>query len=168
MGIGGGDGSSIRETPNYNSPEYAMGNPSGQLAVAGLYGLQGGTMEIASSKALGGLANFIGFGSGTGRVFWSGGNIAKNAAADFATANSGKTLEMTWVGKTLEYATAKTSYNTMKPFWDYASYSFGRGAQGSVNTFINQGAYRTGSIWNTVERPLLQSRGIGITAHLIK
>lgn len=47
---------SIRETPASNSPEVAMGNPSGRLAVAGLYGLQGGTMEIATSKALGALA----------------------------------------------------------------------------------------------------------------
>jgi hypothetical protein len=50
------DGSYIRETPASNSPEVAMGNPSGQLAVAGLYGLQGAAMEIGTSKALGILA----------------------------------------------------------------------------------------------------------------
>ncbi len=33
-----------------------MGNPSGRLAVAGLYGLQIGTADIAASKALGALA----------------------------------------------------------------------------------------------------------------
>ena len=53
LAFGHDDGSYIRETPNSNSPEVAMGNPSGQLAVAGLYGLQGGTAEIATSKALG-------------------------------------------------------------------------------------------------------------------
>jgi hypothetical protein len=50
------DGSYIRETPASNSPEVAMSNPSGQLAVAGLYGLQGAAMEIGTSKALGVLA----------------------------------------------------------------------------------------------------------------
>lgn len=159
---------SIRETPASNSPEVAMGNPSGQLAVAGLYGLQIGTSEIAASKVLEGVANFIGFGKGAGRVFRSGGDVAKNAAADYAVTNGGRTLEMTWVGRGLEYATEKTSYNTMKPFWDYASYSFGRGTQGTANEFINQARYRSGSIWDTVERPLLQSRGININAHLIK
>lgn len=168
LAFGHDDGSYIRETPNSNSPEVAMGNPSGQLAVAGLYGLQGGTAEIATSKALGGLANFVGFGKGAGRAFWSGGDIAKNAAIDYATANRGRSLEMTWVGRGLEYATEKTSYNTMKPFWDYASYSFGRGAERTANVFINQARYGSGSIWNTVERPLLQSRVININAHLIK
>ena len=168
MAFGHNDGSYIRETPASNSPEMAMGNPSGQLAVAGLTAMQWATTDIATSKALGGLANFVGFGKGVGRAFWSGGDIAKNAAIDYATANGGRSLEMTWVGRGLEYATEKTSYNTMKPFWDYASYSFGRGTEGTANVFINQARYRSGSIWNTVERPLLQSRGININAHLIK
>ncbi|MDR2206278.1 MAG: hypothetical protein LBE36_09020 [Flavobacteriaceae bacterium] len=47
------DGSYIRATPNSNSPEYAMSTPSGQLAVAGLYGLQGGTAGITTEFALG-------------------------------------------------------------------------------------------------------------------
>ncbi len=50
------NGSYIRETPASNSPEAAMGNPSGQLAVAGLYGLQGAVAEIGFSKALGAVA----------------------------------------------------------------------------------------------------------------
>lgn len=43
----------IRQTPATNSMEYAMTTPSGRLAVAGYYGLQGATMEIATSKAIG-------------------------------------------------------------------------------------------------------------------
>lgn len=43
---------SIRQPPNYNSPEYAKGNPSGKLAVAGLYGLQGGVSGIVTEAAL--------------------------------------------------------------------------------------------------------------------
>ncbi|ASW72834.1 sugar-binding protein [Chryseobacterium piperi] len=50
------NGSYIRETPASNSTEAAMGNPSGQLAVAGLYGLQGAAAEIGFSKALGAVA----------------------------------------------------------------------------------------------------------------
>ncbi|MBL1222496.1 RHS repeat-associated core domain-containing protein [Chryseobacterium sp. L7] len=46
----------VREIPASNSPEVAMGNPSGQLAVAGLYGLQGATTEIGFSKTIGVIA----------------------------------------------------------------------------------------------------------------
>lgn len=51
MAFGHNDGSYIRETPASNSPEMAMRNPSGQLAVAGLYALQGGTGGIATEYA---------------------------------------------------------------------------------------------------------------------
>ncbi len=47
-----GDGSYIRETPSLNSLEGAMSSPSGQLAVAGLYGLQGGLMGIGAELVL--------------------------------------------------------------------------------------------------------------------
>ncbi|SKB93622.1 RHS repeat-associated core domain-containing protein [Chryseobacterium balustinum] len=56
MAFGDPNAPTVRETPASNSPEVAMGNPSGQLAVAGLYGLQGAAMEIGTSKALGVLA----------------------------------------------------------------------------------------------------------------
>jgi RHS repeat-associated protein len=49
----------IRETPASNSPEVAMGNPAGQLAVAGLYGLQGAAAEIGVSKALGVISKVV-------------------------------------------------------------------------------------------------------------
>lgn len=124
--------------------------------------------EVAVAKIFGSSLNYLAYGSRLNRNFWSGGNIAKNEAMNHAISTGGTTLERTWVGNSLEYLTEKTSYSYMKPFWDYSSYSYANGARGSVNVFINQNAYRTSSIWNTVERPLLQTKGININANLIK
>lgn len=67
------------------------------------------------------------------RVFWSGGQAAKEAAADFATANGAKTLEMTTVGRALE----RLPYNRFTAkLWDAASAGFAATARGDANVFI--------------------------------
>jgi hypothetical protein len=67
LAFGHNDGSYIRETPASNSPEVAMGNPSGRLAVAGLTGMQMasggiGTEFLAAKTGLKFLSGFGGQG----------------------------------------------------------------------------------------------------------
>lgn len=78
-----GDGSYIRETPNYNSPEYAMSNPEGQLAVAGLYGLQGAVSGITTEAVLAkvGLA---------AKLYWSTASATGDALGGFGVQTSFK------------------------------------------------------------------------------
>jgi hypothetical protein len=52
----------------------------------------------------------LGVAKSVSRAFWSGGDIAKDAAGSFAVANGGKTLEMTRSGKALEWLTNAASY----------------------------------------------------------
>lgn len=52
--------------------------------------------------------------------------MAKSAAADFARASGGKTIEMTRTGRALEWLTNKTSYNLTKPLWERASATFAK------------------------------------------
>ena len=75
LGIGGSDKATsfIKEMPNMNSPEYAMSNPSGQLAVAGLYGMQGAASAIGTEFVLGKLGLSAGLSlSTTGSIAGDG------------------------------------------------------------------------------------------------
>jgi hypothetical protein len=104
-------------------------------------------------------------GAGAGRVFWSGGETAKDAAAAFASRTGGTTLEMTSAGRALE--SSSLPWAEAKPLWQSASGDFAKGAQGNVDVFFSRAA-RSDSIWTTIERPALQSNpGVtGITVHL--
>ena len=100
-----------------------------------------------------------------GRVFWSGGDMAKDAAATFARDTGGRTLELTRTGKTLEWLTDKTSYNLTKPLWDRASARFANGASGEAHVFFGPGAPSPMSIYSTIENPILQRNGVSIVSH---
>ncbi|MBC6368166.1 hypothetical protein DDT91_15320 [Algoriphagus sp. AK58] len=92
-----------------------------------------------------------------GRVFWSGGNLAREAAENFALSTGGRTLEMTLQGRLLTRLTNLTSYNVTAPLWRWASSSFARNAQGSVNVFQNANTgVRLNSVWRTSEYPILR------------
>lgn len=96
------------------------------------------------------------------RVFWSGGDVAKNAAADYARANGAKTLEMTLKGRALE----KLPYNkATAKLWDGASWLFARRASGDAHVFLGPNAPRPGSVFERIERPLLERRGNRIVPH---
>lgn len=103
------------------------------------------------------------------RVFWSGGDVAKNAAADYAGANGAKTLEMTLTGRALE----KIPYNRFtKPvtgkLWDAASWRFARSARGDAHVFFGPNAPRPGSVFARIEGPILDRRGNTILQHFLE
>lgn len=103
--------------------------------------------------------------SAAGRVFWSGGETAKQAAATFAGRGGGTTLEMTSVGRSLE--SAGLPWAEAKGLWQAASRDFAAGAGGKVDVFMSKVA-RPDSIWTTVERGALQANPAvtGIRYHL--
>jgi RHS repeat-associated protein len=108
------------------------------------------------------------FAADTTSVFWSGGDVAKNAAAEWAIANGGTTLEMTQSGQDLESITQDMDWTEAKPLWDNASEQFSSQALGEVHVFLGP-SYSTSanSIFNTIELPnLLQNQSVtGIVFH---
>ncbi|AZA86441.1 RHS repeat-associated core domain-containing protein [Chryseobacterium shandongense] len=113
--------------------------------------------------------------SNTNRVFWSGGGDALSAAMEYATTTGGTTLEMTGVGRTLSSIGKGTesilgrdlSWKVMKPLWQVTSKAYATGAKGTANVFINTARYNNGSIWRTLEAPILESNGIGFRYHYV-
>jgi hypothetical protein len=99
-----------------------------------------------------------------GRVFWSGGEEALNAAQKFASKNGMTTLEMTKAGKRLINAA-----NATENGWKYASQKFAQGAEGIVHVFT-KASVRADSIWKTIEEPILKSSSKvkEIIEHVIK
>lgn len=123
-------------------------------------------MLIAGVGGLGGAAETT--ETTMGRVFWSGGEDAMNAAKAFAEANGGTTLEMTSTGQQLTQATRGMDWLTKaKPLWQNASADFARGAQGEVNVFQNAAGVSLESIWRSTEFPILQQQGNPIIYHIV-
>jgi hypothetical protein len=104
--------------------------------------------------------------SATSRVFWSGGDIAKTAAADFAKVTGGKTLEMTFTGKIMNSVSPLLPRSVTGPIWNNLSTSFAKGASGSANFFTTPAGPRAGSIWSTIEKPILEQKKIPITTNV--
>ena len=103
--------------------------------------------------------------NGGSRVFWSGGDVAKNAAADYAKANGAKTLEMTLTGRILQRLPQGA---VPRKAWDLASARFARGATGDANVFFGPGAPWPTSTFVRVEAPILEQRGIPIMQHFLE
>lgn len=55
----------------------------------------------------------------------------------------------------------------MKPLWQVTSKAYATGAKGTANVFINTARYNNGSIWRTLEAPILESNGIGFRYHYV-
>jgi RHS repeat-associated protein len=106
--------------------------------------------------------------STTGRVFWSGGEVAKSGAADFAAANGMKTLEMTPKGGIMNTVSPFLPRSVSNPIWNNLSTNFAKGATGEVNFFTTAAGPRPSSIWLTVEQPILQSNGVNVITNIIK
>ena len=87
--------------------------------------------------------------SRTPQVFWSGGDIAKEAARKVAQDVGGKTLEMTKLGQHLE------KVNASMKMWSAASANFANSASGIVYSVQNSAGIRIQSIWATIEYPIL-------------
>ena len=95
--------------------------------------------------------------SSVSQVFWSGGDVAKNAAKQVANDVGGKALEMTRLGTYLEQIDAPYSA------WQAASSNFANVASDSSSAIYSiQNAAGVGlqSTWATIEYPLLQGRDI--------
>ena len=91
-------------------------------------------------------------------VFWSGGDVAKNAAAEFAKINGYTTLEMTRVGQYLE----GMAYNPKA--WELASYNFAHQVPNfsTVHAILYYPQMRENAIWYTQEIIELSKRMINI------
>ncbi|MGI8792044.1 MAG: hypothetical protein ACR2H3_02520 [Acidimicrobiales bacterium] len=101
------------------------------------------------------------------RVFWSGGQAAKQAAADYAVANGSKTLEMTAIGRMLErIPRGAVADRISKPLWDLASAGFAATARGEANVFIGSEFRGGASIFGRIEGPILNIKGNPILQHL--
>lgn len=98
------------------------------------------------------------------RVFWSGGDVAKNAAVEYARASGSKSLEMTLKGRALQ-----KSPQGMVPrkAWDLASGRFARGANGEAHVLFGSGAPWPSSTFSRVEAPILYERGNPIMQHFL-
>ena len=91
------------------------------------------------------------------QVFWSGGDVAKNAAKQVANDVGGITLEMTRVGTYLEQIDAPYSA------WQVASSNFANVASnssGAIYSIQNAAGIGLQSTWATIEYHLLQYRDI--------
>lgn len=116
---------------------------------------------------------FIGWGGGaaattvnnSSRVFWSGGNIAKSTAANYAKANGLKTLEMTTGGRIMNTINPILPRSVSTPVWNRLSTNFAKGASGEAHFFTIPAGPRSGSIWLNVEKPILQKNNVNIIYH---
>ncbi len=82
-------------------------------------------------------------------VFWSGGDLAKNAAQDYANRIGGVTIEMTRTGQHLQSMTTAGNWEAMRPLWDLASANFANTAQGTSYAFVY--SQNLNSVFWTVE-----------------
>jgi len=101
-----------------------------------------------------------------GRIFWSGGNVAKNAAADFASSHGMKTLEMTTGGRIMNSISPFLPRWVSSPVWNKLSSNFAKGAIGDINVFQNAAGVSLNSTWRLVEYPILKSQNI--IYHIVK
>jgi len=129
-------------------PGRAIGNVGGALALHTATILAPEAAAAGLEARAASLAGSVATESSLGRVFWSGRQGANRAAAEaFAEATGQTTLEMTTTGRALEAQGAGIDA------WRAASADFARGASGEVTAFV--GGSNPGSVWQTVEKPLL-------------
>jgi RHS repeat-associated protein len=133
-----------------------VGNALG-AATAAVSALPAVVPAVSSAASVAGTAaNRALLGPLTNRVFWSGSG-AMLGAMRWAAGNEGTALEMTPVGRALELFGDFAS-----SLWPVASRFFAQGATGPV--VVYQGSVlRVGSIWGSIEYPILSSGGNPIT-----
>lgn len=73
--------------------------------------------EYAGAQAASAVKSLFSIGEAS-RVFWSGGEVAKTAAADFATANGMQTLEMTKAGRFMNAINPSLPGSISSPIWN--------------------------------------------------
>lgn len=90
-----------------------------------------------------------------GRVFWSGGQKAFEAAEAFAREKGRRVLEMTDGAKKLMAEQKNMSRAESGKKWHEISKEWAEGAIGEVDVFIHQPKFSTGSVWAQTEKPSL-------------
>lgn len=146
-------------------------------------GLGAGLKDLAMYYSLGALAAGLSkffpkqlFGNAFDRMFWSGlGEGGSEAAKDLAKNMGRRTLEDTKVGIFLDNVYHKGYLNTgnetlnniinnqLNPkawIWKGVSEQFASSAKGTANAYI--GNPTSTSVWNTIEKPILEGNGIPI------
>jgi hypothetical protein len=109
----------------------------------------------------------------TPRVFWSGGDVAREAAEAFAKRTGGTTLELANPGlqgiSDAMLAQGKDWATVVRPtVWEPASKSFAEGASGVVNVFQNAEGVSLRSVWRQLEYPVLKNNpGVTIRYHIV-
>ena len=163
-------------TPSFTPPPTS----SGEQLVYGTFNV-GTDGRIKSSKPLitgtpfiptvtgGNVVNAV-KGVGKARVFWSGGPKAKAAAEAFAKSNGQTTLEMTRAGQNLEKLTSTMPWKEAAPLWQRMSSAYAGGVKSGTTIHVFQNAtdgVRIGSVWSTIEYPILRAKGVEIIYHSI-
>jgi hypothetical protein len=103
----------------------------------------------------------------TSRVFWSGGNSTKTVAADFAANNAMTTLEMTTTGRIMDFASSFLPKSITTPISNKLSTNFSKGALGEATVFTSAAGPRATSIWLTLEKPILEQKGVTIITRIL-
>lgn len=89
------------------------------------------------------------------RVFYSGGDKAREAAESWAKKTNAVTLNKTEVGAELDQIIHGAGYDKAKPYVEAASADWASGASGVVHVFLTKTADYAHGIWATIEYPLL-------------
>lgn len=145
----------------HTAPLYAAGAPSVESTAGRTSMGPPGPLRWSSRRPPSVVA-----AEGGSRVFWSGGQAAKNAAADYALANGSKTLEMTAVGRALErIPRGPIADRISKPLWDLASAGFAATARGEAHVFIGSEFRGGASVFGRIEGPILNLKGNPILQH---
>ena len=91
-------------------------------------------------------------------VFWSmnGNPGVKTAAEDWARRNGATTLERTGKGSLLQKHATNLDWIEAQPAWRKSSTQFAKSGKGEVHVFLPADGASPTSIWETVEKPLLE------------
>ncbi|HKK61083.1 MAG TPA: RHS repeat-associated core domain-containing protein, partial [Bacteroidales bacterium] len=129
---------------------YCANDPVNYLDLTGLSKISGGFADRSIT-----------------RVFWSGGEKAMNAAANYAKAKGMTTLEMTRAGSNLTNLAKGFPWSKAGPLWQRLSTAYAKGAKGTVHVFHNSRGIGTNSVWRTIEYPILKQNGVNIIYHVV-
>ena len=99
----------------------------------------------------------LAFSGGANSVFWSGYSMG---ALESAT-SLGATLEATIGGRFLSWVNYKVGIKVPDSVWNWASSTFTNQASGTAQAVIRA----EGRVWTTIEKPILQQRGVPIEYH---
>ena len=141
----------------------------------------GGAVIGAVIGACVGYAVGVAAGGSSGIVLWSGGGMkgAGGTAANFASKNGLRTLEMTRRGKLLSVMNkaatkilgSNKGYKLMKPLWEAGSKQFVKsvvGKQTYVHVFIKVSVFSNESVFARIEYQIIRETGMRIIWHFIK